>query len=803
MKHAYNGRMNLLNKLFFAIRSVGLRTTMRTTNYSRYRDRVEDEFGVPSRQAPANPVSPTKLESVKPYHNGAYFSFNHGLQVEVSFLSARAVRITWGPGQVSPNYAVSGDETIALKASCIQVEDGWQLTAGSIMVQVFNDGAVEYLSGEKVIRRDLPPVYEAPFWTHAAGLSDEAVIYGMGERTRLNLRPNHYRLWNTDPGGSYGLDADPLYLTIPLYYCNQQAGGYLAFYENTHDGDAWFDEEAKFRFVGGALRLYVVEGYLPETLEEYSRLTGTAPMPPKWSLGFHHCRWGYKSAQEVREVLEGFKQHRLPLSAFHFDIDYMDGYRVFSVSPENFPDFDLLCAEMLDDGIKPVVILDPGVKIDPNYGPFTTGLKNKYFITLPDGTPVKGLVWPGWVHFPDFSNPPVRTWWGEYYKGLIDDGVAGFWHDMNEPPSFAAFGDPTLPRVASHDMEGREANHEEVHNVYGLLMDMAGFEAIRTERPLQRPWLLTRSGWAGVQRYAWKWTGDVETTWDALKMTISTVLGLGISGIPYSGSDIGGFSGNPDAELYTRWFQMSTLMAFFRNHSAVSTKRREPWVFGEDTTRILREMLHLRDRIMPYLYTLSWEAYQVGAPFARPLFWLKPADQSLWTIDDAYLLGDKLMVYPVVEPGAQQRSVHFPMGGWYHFWDDTYYAEAGEAVVSAPIEQIPFFIREGSVIPQQQAGMLSFHIYFSTKPELVTSRHYSDQGDGYGAYRLDTFNLRCDMNHLSLEWQKEGQYPLPEKVRLILHGGVPDKTIVDGEEVSWKDGVLEIGPFTKLKTILQ
>lgn len=795
--------MNLLRKIYYAVRSVGLQTTLRTTKYSRYQQQAEETFGVISRADPAAPLSPKQLEGVNPYHNGAYFSFNDGLQVEISFLSAKTVRVTWGPGQLMPNYAVSGDETIALKASCIQVAAGWQLTAGALLVQVFDDGSIEYVSDGTLIRKDLPPVYEAPFWTHSAGLADEAVIHGLGERTRWNLRPGDYRFWNTDPGGSYGLDADPLYLTIPLYYCNQQAGGYLVFYENSHDGEARFGEEAQFRFVGGALRVYVIEGHLAEALEEYSRLTGTAPMPPLWALGFHHSRWGYQSASEVREVLQGFRQHRLPLSSFHLDIDYMDGYRVFSVDPVNFPDFDLLCEEMQVAGIKPVVILDPGVKMDPKFGPFTTGKKQQVFCTLPDGKPVKGLVWPGWVHFPDFTNPEARSWWGEYYKRMLDDGVAGFWHDMNEPASFSAFGDPTLPRVTMHHMEGRGADHEGAHNVYGLLMDMAGFDAVRQANPNQRPWLLTRSGWAGVQRYAWKWTGDVESTWEALRMTIGTVLGLGVSGIPFSGSDIGGFSGNPDAELYTRWFQMSTLMAFFRNHSAVTTERREPWVFGEETTRILREMLLLRERLLPYLYTLAWEAHQVGAPVARPLSWLDPFAQELWEVDDAYLLGDKIMVFPVVEPGARQRRVRFPVGGWYHFWDDAYFPDAGEAVVSAPIDQIPFFIREGSVLPQQEAELLTFHIYFSPTSKQTISYHYQDAGDGYGTHRLDTLILKCDSDHLSLQWHKEGEYPLPETVRLVMHGGVPDTTAVDGEQIDWTDGIMEIKPFEKLKTRLQ
>ena len=795
--------MSILDKIIYTLHAIGLQTILKTLSYSWYRDRLEKKFGVPSKNPSAQPVSPIELQSVQPFHNGAFFSFNDQLHVEVAFLSTHSARVTWSPGRLPLGYAVTGEETLALRVSCVQTEKGWELTAGELLVRVAKNGMLEYLSGEKVLRVDSPPVYQDPIWTHSASLSEEAVIHGMGQRTRFNLRPGNYRLWNTDPGGNYGIDQDPLYITIPLYYCRQQNGGYLLFYENSYDGEAWFDREAKFRFVGGALRLYFLSGDLPQTLEEYSRLTGRSPLPPRWALGFHHCRWGYKSSEEVRQVLAGFNKHDLPLDVFHFDIDYMDGYRVFSVDPVNYADFDELCVEMNKTGIRPVVILDPGVKIDPKYGVYTTGMKQEVFCSLPDGSRLKSLVWPGWVTMPDFSKPETRTWWGGFYARFLEDGVAGFWHDMNEPAAFSAFGEPTIPRVTTHNMEGRSGNHEEIHNVYGLLMDMAGFNAFRQHQPNKRPWLLTRSGWAGVQRYAWAWTGDVESTWPALKMTISTILGLGISGIPYSGSDIGGFSGNPDAELYTRWFQLSTLMAFFRNHSALATEPREPWVYGEETTQACREMLQLRNRLMPYLYTLAWEAHQTGAPFVRPVSWLDPGSQALWETDDAYLLGDKLLVAPVCEAGARERAVRLPSGGWYHYWDDSYYPYPGEVRVAAPLNQIPFFVREGSVIPMLEGEMLSLHIYHSPAIKRLNSYHYEDAGEGFGEARTDTFILRCNGNHISLDWEKEGFYQLPDRIRLVFHGGQPDIIHVDGREISWDPGEIEIRPFSNLKSIIK
>lgn len=794
--------MNALQQILLGIRFMGLKSILQTIQYSRYRDRIVKRFSPPRSLAP-QAVSPRKLENIKPFNNGAYFSFNDNIRLEVAFLSAHTVRLTWGPGQLAPKYAVGGDETIAIQVTIDQVPQGWQLTAGGFKLVVHSSGHVDYFSGGQLIRQDTPPAYTRPAWEHEAPLSDEAVIYGLGERTRLNLRPGSYYLWNQDPSGSYGPGDDPLYLNIPLYYCQQHSGGYLVFYENTFEAYASFDSTARLHFTDGALRFYVCKGPLPYALEEYTRLTGRAPLPPRWSLGFHQCRWGYHSADEVRRVLAGFAEHELPLDAFHFDIDYMDGYRIFTVDNERFPEFDKLIAEMKQAGVEPVVILDPGVKVDENYGVYSSGMRRGHFVKLPDGKPVRALVWPGWVNFPDFTNPETRRWWGSYYKVFLEDGVSGFWHDMNEPAAFTAWGENTLPRIAVHNFEGREGSHQEAHNIYGLQMNAAAFNAIRAARPNQRPWMLTRSGWAGIQRYAWKWTGDTESTWAALKMTVSTVLGLGVSGVPFSGPDIGGFSGNPEAELYIRWFQMSALMAFFRNHTAIHTERGEPWQYGPEATQICREMLLLRKRLMPYLYTLTWEAALNGAPVARPLAWAAPDDPRYWQIDDAYLLGSQVLVAPVVEEGADRRSILLPEGGWYHYWDGSYHQGGQRVEVPAPLSQIPFFIKEGSVLPMLEDSVLSLHVFVPPADGVSQSVVYHDQGEGYGASRLDHLTLHRRAERLFLQRREEGTYPGPDQFRIVLHGAEPGATRVDEQPAEWGDDGLMVESFENLKILLQ
>ena len=354
-------------------------------------------------------------------------------------------------------------------------------------------------------------------------------------------------------------------------------------------------------------------------MERFTELTGRAPLPPRWVLGFHQSRWGYKTDLDIRQVMAGFKEHDLPLGAIHLDIDYMDGYRVFTVDTQRFPDLKALANELHQQGTRLVTIIDAGVKLDPGYRIYQSGLEQNLFCKLPNGKVLSGLVWPGQSVFPDFTNPQVRQAWGEKYSFLLDQGVDGIWHDMNEPTSFVAWGDMTLPLSTCHDLEGHPGDHRQAHNYYALLMNRATFEGLRRLNPDRRPWIISRSGYAGLQRYAWNWTGDTETSWDALRRTIGTVIGLGLSGIPFTGPDVGGFSGSPSAELFIRWLELGAFLPFFRTHSSLGTPRREPWVYGEPYTSIARQVLKNRLRLLPYLYSSVWQTCQTGIPMARPL----------------------------------------------------------------------------------------------------------------------------------------------------------------------------------------
>ena len=365
-------------------------------------------------------------------------------------------------------------------------------------------------------------------------------FYGLGERTfGLDRRGRRYETWHADPQ-CYQLDQDPINMCMPVLLGLHSQGrqGYGIFFDNTFRGH--FDlgaadpDVASFGAEGGELCYYFIYGpALTTVVERYTELTGRIKLPPLWTLGYHQCRWSYYPEARVRKLAADFRKvHHVPCDCIHLDIHYMDGYRCFTWDSERFPDPAGLIADLHEQGFKVIVMIDPGIKADHRYWVCKSGLKQDVFCRLPDGKTIfKGPVWPGDCYFPDFTNPRVRAWWGDLYEVLTDAGVDGFWNDMNEP---VVFGPPgtTLPDFVRHDLEGRGGDHVEAHNVYGMQMARATVEGLMRLRPDERPVCITRSGWAGVQRYAMSWTGDNESNWAQLWLTMPMVMNLGLCGLP-------------------------------------------------------------------------------------------------------------------------------------------------------------------------------------------------------------------------------------------------------------------------------
>lgn len=777
------------------------------------RDRLDAAYRRRQTASLARPPGP--LREVTQTPSGMLFDFMN-CTLEIEFLEPAIARFTWQPGVPTPPYALARTQWPAVEFRANQVNDTYHLESSQLRIAVHPQGSLQWYtttdSGWSLLRSDDPPQRIGECWKAASPVQEGEAFHGLGEQSGpFNLRGQVRRCWNTDPGGSYAPGADPIYMPIPVYLSRHTQGAYLVFYENSFPSQFDFagqDEIVQVTFEAGQLRGYLIPGPPQHSLERYTELTGRAPLPPRWSLGLHQSRWGYKDEIDIRQVAAGYRQHDLPLAAIHLDIDYMHGYRVFSVDADRFPDLPALADELAAQGIRLVTILDPGVKADPAYPVFKHGLEQSSFASLDGATPYIGVVWPGESAYPDFTSPAVRRWWGDFYPVLLDAGVAGFWHDMNEPTSFMAWGDLTLPLAVKHHLDGQGGDHRQAHNLYALQMNRAGYEALYDLRPQQRPWLLSRSGWAGQQRYAWNWTGDTETSWPVLRMTIATLLGLGLSGFPFSGPDIGGFSGSPDAELMLRWFQLAALMPFFRIHSAAGTARREPWTFGEPALAIMRRMIHLRQRLLPYIYTLAWQASQTGAPLVRPLWWEFPQEAHITGEPDCFLLGDCLLVAPVLEQGAHTRRLRLPAGEWIDYWSEQRFHGPGEIELPAPLERLPLLVRAGALLPvETETGALELHHYPVSPPDsdMYGGLLYSDAGDGYGAARLDRFELKSvSGKDLQWVWKTEGAFPLPGgSLRFVAHGAAIARASLDGNDLPVQDNTFYLSPAPGEERILR
>ena len=794
--------MNTFQQLSLLLRIVRLKRFFGSLIYSYQRDWWERQF--PNSQSSQPLQEPGKLLQAETTARGARFYFEQA-ELEICFLSTDLVQVDWKPGIPPIPYGIARQDWSEVETKLEETAEGWvvSVAAPHVVPQIVitNNGSLRLQNCEgQTLREELPPLRQGEAWTHRTKLREEEHIYGLGERAAsLDLRRpkteaqriETYRLWHYDAGGIYSSGTDPLYLCIPVYLGLHREGSYLVFYENTHSGDVTFSDVAEVSFEGGALRYYLTVGNPAQLLERYTELTGRPPLPPRWAFGYHQSRWGYETEQAVRETANGFQHHDVPLSAIHLDIDCKDNFRSFTIDPDRFPKLREFTQELAAKGVRLITIVNPGVKADRNSDLFEEGRSQEVFCTYPNGKLVLAPVWPGMCAFPDFTNPLARHWWSRQYEYLLDLGVTGFWHDMNEPGVFTLRGDATLPRPTRHFMEGRGGTHVEAHNVYGLQQARAGYEALCEYHPETRPFIVSRSGWAGLQRYAWTWTGDVETSWDGLRQTVPTILGMSLSGIPYAGPDIGGFKGNPSDELYLRWFQMASFLTFCRTHSANNVKPRTPWSYGGTVLNAVRECLRLRYRLIPYFYTLAWEATQTGHPLIRPLFWCDRDDERLWGVEDAFFLGDALLVCPVLEEGVRSRNVILPKGCWYNFWDDALIQGAKEIVLDAPLERIPLLVKAGSIVPMEEGEQLTLHLY----PPVQGSCDgclYSDAGDGYGEWRCDRFHISKDENSLELTWEQQGDYPFPyTNVRVHLHGIELKQAWMDGKEVSCQGNIVE------------
>ena len=540
-------------------------------------------------------------------------------------------------------------------------------------------------------------------------------FYGFGERTRrFNKSGDSMDFHTVDVVGVFTHhfhrdDYDPAYVSIPLAIIRSKGIYAGLYFDNPERLVMDIGQIAPGQFIceslGGNNDLYLINGpTLRHVVRNFATLTGRAEMPPLWSMGHQQSRWGYKSADEFKRLMDNYHAHDVPVSGFWFDIDYMDEYRVFTWNKRAFPNPAKLNRALKKAGIRAVTIVDPGVKVDSGYAVYENGKKLDAFCKTSSGRDYVGRVWPGDTVFPDFSLEKTRDWWARYLaKFMKDNAVDGAWIDMNDPstgwssPDEMCFGGGKIP-------------HAKFHNQYGHLMAEASRRAFEILKKDERPFLLTRSGCTGTQRYSAIWTGDNCSSWEHLRMSIPCTINLGLSGVAFNGPDVGGFMGNTTAELLARWYQAGFLFPFFRNHTEVNTKSQEPWEFGPVALAQIRDAVYTRYRLMPYLYNCFFQHHLHGDPVLRPLLYEFEGDE-FEDLDDQFLVGESIMVAPILEPanmrnttvqaGArrQVRQIVFPKGWWFDLIHGKW-IEGGRTVkFTVGADEVPMFVREGAIIP--------------------------------------------------------------------------------------------------------
>lgn len=574
-----------------------------------------------------------------------------------------------------------------------------------------------------------------------------------------------------------------------------------SFVDNGYRGHYEFSagDEYRITFDGGQYTEYVFAGpRMVDILHDYTWLTGRMSLPPLWALGYHQCRWYAYTQETFEDVGRRHRDTEIPCDTLWLDIEYMDGYRVFTWNGEQFPDPQAMLARLAGQGFRVITIIDPGVKYDPGYPVFDQGLERDVFCLTDGGDTYLGQVWPGNTAFPDFVTEEARVWWGELNAAHVQSGLAGIWNDMNEPAT------GTISALPMRFGRGRFP-HERYRNQYALLMAMGTTAGLLAAMPDRRTFVLSRSGFAGIQRYAANWMGDNLARWDHLALGIAMGAGLGISGQPFVGADIGGFAGDTNPELFVRWMQYGTLTPFCRNHSMMGTVEQYAWSFGPAVQELVAAAIRLRYRLMPYLYAAFVAASETGEPVQRPLVLDYQDDQTVWDLDDQYLLGADLLVAPVLSPGATARQVYLPAGQWYDWHADEIHDGGRFVSAPTPMNQIPLYARAGAVMAmwteapastsEYHPRVLELHVFLPPSDGEHVSVLVEDDGLTFaarqGARYRTTFRLRRNGGQVQLRGTVEGAgYPefRREAFVVVLHGNVPVATSVHGTQVAAPEG---------------
>lgn len=590
-----------------------------------------------------------------------------------------------------------------------------------------------------IINEDFQPSFKDEKGNvYISKVNDCLAYYGLGEKGGdLNKKGCYTENFNTDDPETDD-DSITYYKTIPFYVALKEEATYGIFFDNSFR--SYFDmgkemgDRIFFGAIGGQIQYYFIPGEnIKEVVKNYTALTGRMEMPPLWSLGYQQCRFSYFSQEEVRELVKTFEEKDIPLDVVYLDIDYMDGFRVMTFKTPNFDDAAGLISDLKEKGIRTITIIDPGVKVDEEYDVFKRGKEGNHFTKKLDGEMFIGAVWPGDSAFPDFSNNDCREWWkSELKKFISEHGMDGIWNDMNEPCVFNN-DHKTMLETCLHNSDNGVIEHKEFHNRYGFEMSRCSKEAQEELHPNERGFSMTRATYAGGQRYSSVWTGDNMSLWSQMRMSISMNANLGISGFSFVGNDVSGFGLDSSEELFIRWMEMGPFIPIFRNHSNMYTRRQEPWAFGPRAEKIAKKSIELRYELLPYIYDLYYISHKEGLPIFRPMIMEYEKDMNLLNMREQFMLGENMIVAPVLYEGERSKTVYLPKGSWFNYFTMEKLQGGKWYKLPCELDEILVFVKEGAIIPTYNKKFRNVkerpkNILLKVFGENAKGFHYNDDG---------------------------------------------------------------------------
>ncbi|MCQ2537241.1 MAG: alpha-glucosidase [Lachnospiraceae bacterium] len=606
-------------------------------------------------------------------------------------------------------------------------------------------------------------------------LSEKEMVFGLGENVRgINKRGHIYKSY-CDDNPNHQEDTMTLYGAHNFFVLSDSKLGVFLDTPSEITFDIGYTKASEFRIEINKqdFDLYIIEGEsIDKVVQEFRGLIGRSYIPPRWSFGYGQCRWSYMSSDEVRTVAENYEKNNMPIDMIYLDIDYMERYKDFTVNKDTFGDLDQLISEMKAKNIHLVPIIDAGIKVEEGYDVYEEGREKGYFCKDADGEDFIVGVWPGRCCFPDMLNSEARAWFGNKYKVLTDMGIDGFWNDMNEPAIFysekklkEAFGKikefegsnlgvdkffelrDIFNRLGNsredyasfyHNYRGQKVCHNDVHNLFGYYMTRGASEAFERISPDKRILMFSRASYVGMHRYGGIWQGDNKSWWSHLLMNLKMMPSLNMCGFLYTGADVGGFGSNTTEDLMLRWLQLAVFTPLMRNHSAMGTRRQELYAF-EGTERF-KKVLDVRYKLLPYIYSEFMKSALKNTMMFRPLAFEYTDDEIACHVEDQLLLGESIMIAPIVEQNAIGRTVYIPERmQLVRFKDGEVISEKiyekGHAYVEAALDEVILFVRENRILPLSEGGKNVTETNFNDLSliafgdEIKPYEYYNDDGE--------------------------------------------------------------------------